>query len=187
MKQSVKRQIKNGLRLGGGLAVFLIAMLPLVDGLRRVVWASPPHQLVLAEPIGWLELTVAAALFISTAQVWVKYLLGCMIFGAVKGIALLITGGTSPPLEIAELLLFIFASIVLLVGIVLRGTPLLDRIALTLYVFSVGWRADKGLFLPEPSLAVGLTCLLASWFVYYWRQHGTGKAWPRSGGASHQM
>ncbi|MFZ0994324.1 MAG: hypothetical protein WBL97_10975 [Candidatus Sulfotelmatobacter sp.] len=176
MKQSVKRQIRSGLRLGGGLAVFLIAMLPLVDGLRRVVWAGPLHQLVWAEPIGWLELLVAATLFFATAQVWVKYLLGCMVFGAVKGFVLLITGGGgSPPLQVAELLLFVFASIVLLVGIILRDTPPLDRVALTLYVFSVAWRADKGLFMPDPSLVVGLTCLFVSWCVYYVRHHSAKK------------
>ncbi len=175
MGRSAKEQVKSGLRLGGGLAVFLVAMLPLVDGLRRVVWAAPSHQLVLAEPTGWLELIVAAALFLSTAQVWVKYVLGCMAIGAVKGIVLFITGASSR-LEIAELLLFVLASIVLLVSAVLRGTPPLDRVALTLYVFSVGWRADKGLFMPDPSLVVGLTCLFASWCIYRWRLHGTAKA-----------
>lgn len=187
MKQSVKRQIKSGLRLRRGLAVFLIAMLPLVDGLRRVVWAAPPHQLLLAEPIGWLELIVAGVLFVSTAQVWVKYLLGCMVIGGVKGIVLFITGGASSRLEIAELLLFVLATVVPLVGIVLRSTPLLDRIALTFWVFCIAWRADKGLFMPDPSLAVGLAGLFVSWCVYYWRQHGTGKVSPRPGGASHRV
>jgi hypothetical protein len=68
MSRSVKEQVKSGLRLGGGLAVFLVAMAPLVDGLRRVVWAAPSHQL-LWSPIGLAELIVAAGLLVSTAQV----------------------------------------------------------------------------------------------------------------------
>ncbi len=61
MSRSVKEQVMTGLRFGGSLAVFFIAMAPLVDGWRRVVWAAPPHQLVWS-PIGWVELIVAAAL-----------------------------------------------------------------------------------------------------------------------------
>lgn len=50
------------------MAVFLVAILPLVDGLRRTIWAAHAHQPI--EPIGWMELVVAAALFASTANVW---------------------------------------------------------------------------------------------------------------------
>jgi hypothetical protein len=168
MKDSVRRQVRNGLRWGGGLAVFLVAMLPLVDGLRRTVWAVHARQPV--EPIGWLELVVAAALFASTANVWVYYLLGSMVFGAIKGIALIAMGGGVAPLQTSELLLFIFVAILLLVSIVLRPTTLLDRITLTLFVFSVGWRADNGLFVPDPSLFVGLMFLFTSWCVHYWKR-----------------
>jgi hypothetical protein len=175
MKGTTKRQIKNGLRWGGGLAVFLLAMLPLVDGLRRTVWAGYAHQPM--EPVGWLELGFAAALLASTASVWVHYILGCMVFGAVKGTALIATGGIGGiggPLQTAELLVFILGTILLLVTIVLRPTTFFDRIMLTLFVVSVGWRADKGLFEPSPSLFVGLMFLLLSWCVDYWKRRHTG-------------
>lgn len=167
MKDSTKRQVWNGLRWGGGLAVFLVAILPLVDGLRRTIWAAHAHQPI--EPIGWMELVVAAALFASTANVWVYYLLGCMVFGGIKGIALLAMGGGGPPLQTSALLLCILVAILLLVSIVLRPITFLDRIALTLFVFSVAWRADSGLFVPDPSLFVGLMFLFISWCVHYWR------------------
>ena len=157
----------RGLRWGGGLAVFLIAMLPLVDGLRRTVWAAHAHQPV--EPIGLLELVIAAILFASTANVWVYYLLGCMVFGAIKGIALIAMGGGGAPLLTSELALFILVATLLLVSLVLRPTTLVDRITLTLFVFSVAWRADTGLFVPDPSLFVGLVFLFTSWCVHYWK------------------
>lgn len=177
MKDSVRQQIRSGLRWGGGLAVFLVAMLPLVDGLRRTVWAAHSDQRV--EPIGWLEILVAGAMFASTASVWVYYLLGCMVFGAIKGIALVAMGGSGAPLQAAELLLFIFGTILLLIGIVGRPITTLDRITLTLFVFSVGWHADRGLFVPDLSLFVGLVFLFVSWCFHFWkRRHarvsGTG-------------
>jgi hypothetical protein len=167
MKDSTKRQVWNGLRWGGGLAVFLVAILPLVDGLRRTVWAAHAHQPI--EPIGWMELVVAAALFASTANVWVYYLLGCMVFGGIKGIALLVMGGGGSPLQTSALLLCILVAILLLVSIVLRPITFLDRIALTLFVFAVGWRADSGLFIPAPSFFVGLMFLFTSGCVRCWK------------------
>jgi hypothetical protein len=172
MKGKTKRQIKNGLLWGGSLAVFLIAMLPLVDGLRRTVWAGYANQPT--NPIGWLELGVAAILFASTASVWIYYVLGCMIFGAFKAFALMATGGNDASMQSAELLLFILGTTLLLVAIVSRRVTLFDRITLTLFVFSVGWRADKGLFEPAPSLFAGLVFLLLSWLVHYWKHRHTG-------------
>ncbi|SRR6266481_876526 len=168
MKDSVMRQIKSGLRWGGGLAVFLIALIPLVDGLRRTVWAAHAHQHV--EPIGWLELVFAAVLFASTASIWAYYLLGCMVFGAIKGIALLAMGGGGTPLQTAELLLFILGTTLLLTSVVSRPIMLFDRIMLTLFVFSVGWQADRGLFVPDLSLFVGLVFLFASWCSHFWKR-----------------
>jgi hypothetical protein len=171
MSRSVKDQVKSGLRLGGGVAVFLVTMAPLADGLRRVVWAAPPHQLLWSS-IGLAEIIVAAGLLISTAQVWVHFFGGCMLVGTIKGVFALMVGTSIPRLELAWAVVIFSVTLVLLVAIISRGTPLLDRIALTVYVFSLGWSADKGLFTPSPSLAVGLAALLVSWCLYYWRPHG---------------
>jgi hypothetical protein len=168
MGRSVKEQVKSGLRLGGGLAVFFVAMAPLVDGLRRVAWAVPTNHFVWS-PIGWVELIVAATLLVSAAKMWMQWFAGCMLFGSIKAVFMFITGGPIPRSELAVLVIFFVASLILMVSIAQRGTPLLDRIALTLYVFSLGWGADKGLFVPSPSLAVGVAGLCVSWCIYYWR------------------
>ena len=125
----MKEQVKSGLRLGGGLAVFLVAMAPLVDGLRRVVWAAPSHQL-LWSPIGMAELIVAAGLLVSYST-GVHYFGRCMLFGTIKGVFALVAGGPTPRLELAWAVIIFSVTLVLIVGVILRGTPLLDRIALT--------------------------------------------------------
>lgn len=56
-----------------------------------------------------------------------------------------------------------------MVAIGVRGPTLLDRVALTLYAFCLAWRADKGLFMPSPSLAIGLAALFVSWGISYWK------------------
>lgn len=187
MKHSVQKQVKSGLRLGGGLVVFLIAMAPLIDGLRRIVWSSPSHQLLWREPIGWLELVIAAALLASTARVWVQYLAGCMVFACVKGIVMF-TVGTPISRQATAGLVFVFLiTLVLMVSIIRTGVTSPDRIALTLYVFSLGWSADQGVFMPSPSLAVGLAAMLISRCVYYWRLRNLRKALPRPNRSLHRM
>jgi hypothetical protein len=130
VRDSAWQQVKSGLRWGGGLAAFLFAMLPLIDGLRRTVWASRSGQTV--EMIGLIELLVAAGVLVLTANIWVYYLLGCMIFGAIKGVALVAMGGGAS-LQTLELLVFILLTTLLLVGTVLRPTTSFDRTALTLF------------------------------------------------------
>lgn len=175
MGRSVREQVKSGLRLGGSLAVFFLAMGPLVDGLRRVVWAAPPHQLLLAEPIGWVELIVAAALLFYTARVWMLYIAGCMLIGSTKGIVVFLAGAPISRLESSEAVIVFLATLIPMVAIGVRGPTLLDRVTLTLYVFCLAWRADKGLFMPSPSLALGLAALFVSWVIPYW------KRFPRAG------
>src|SRR5438552_19003415 len=92
MGRSVKEQVKSGLRLGGGLAVFFLAMAPLVDGLRRVVWAGPPHRLLWAQPMGWVELIVAAAPLFYTARTWMKWIAGCVLIGSITANVVLLAG-----------------------------------------------------------------------------------------------
>ena len=152
------------------MAVFFLAMAPLVDGLRRVVWAAPPHQLLWAEPIGWVELIVAAALLFYTARVWMQWVAGCMLIGSIKVIVVFIAGAPISRLESAETLIVFLATLIPMVAIGVRGPTLLDRVALTFYVFCLAWRADKGLFMPSPSLAVGLAALFVSWGIPYWKR-----------------
>jgi hypothetical protein len=170
MGRSVKEQVKSGLRLGGGLAVFFLAMAPLADGLRRVVWAAPPHRLLWAQPIGWVELIVAAALLFYTARIWMQWIAGCVLIGSIKGIVVFIAGAPISRLESAEVVIAFLATLVPMVAIGVRGPTLLDQVALTFYVFCLAWRADQGLFMPSPSLAIGLAALFVSWGISYWKR-----------------
>jgi hypothetical protein len=102
-RRPVKEQIKSGLRLVGGLAAFFVALAPLVDGLRRIVWAAPAHQLAWRHPIGWLELIVAAAILTSTAGIWMQWAAGVMLIASLKGIFMMLVGGPNPPPHLAEL------------------------------------------------------------------------------------
>ncbi|MGA2235457.1 MAG: hypothetical protein ABSG23_08290 [Terriglobales bacterium] len=122
-----------------------------------------------------MELIVAATLLVLMAQVWMQWFAGCILFGLIKGVFMFIIGGPIPRSELVEPVIFFVVTLVLMVSIALRGTTLLDRIALTFYVFCIAWRADKGLFMPDPALAVGLAGLFVSWCVHYWRLHGTKK------------
>lgn len=177
MARSVKNQIKRGLRLGIGLAGFFVAMAPLVDGLRRIVWEPSAPQLAWTQVIGWLELLVAAALLIYTAGVWMQWAAGCMLIGSLKGIFMSLMGGPNPPPHLAALVGFFVVSLVLMAGIALRGVTLFDRITLTFYVFCIAWHANKGLFEEPVSLALGLAALVASWCFYYWNRRGGAKTW----------
>jgi hypothetical protein len=182
---TVKEQAKSGLRLGIGLGLFLIAGMLLSSGMGRVVWsASPPHYVLWPEPVGWLELTLATAILLSTAGVWWMLLAGCMVLGSVKCVIVLLTGrnvfapyGSFPRLEAVELLIFAVASVVLMLRLWKKPLTIIDRVAITLYLYSFMWRADRVEFSAAgPGLAVGLFALLVAWCVH-WRMADKGKHW----------
>jgi len=152
-------------------------MAPLIDGLRRVVWAAPPLKLLWSS-FGWVELIVAATLLVPTAKMWMQWFAGCLLFGIVKGVSMLLAGGPIPRSELAVPVIFFVACLILMGSIALRGTTLLDRIALAFYGFCGAWPADRGLCMPNPSLAGGWAVLFASWCLYYWKQHSSGKVLP---------
>ncbi len=175
---TVKEQAKSGLRLGIGLGLFLIAGMLLSSGMGRVVWsASPPQYVVWPEPIGWLELTVATAILLSTAGVWWMLLAGCMTLGSVKCVIVLLTGrdvfaphDPFPRLEAVELLVFAVASVALMLRLWKKPLTIMDRVAVTVYLFSFMWHADRVEFSAAgPGLALGLFALLGAWCVHWWK------------------
>src|SRR5271170_6307416 len=93
MAQTMKEQVKSGIRLGIGFGSFLIAVMLLGAGMSRVVWSAiAPHDIVWREPIGWAELLSAAVILFATADVWWQLLAGYMFVGCVKGVVVFITG-----------------------------------------------------------------------------------------------
>ncbi|MDT8067721.1 MAG: hypothetical protein ROO76_06090 [Terriglobia bacterium] len=175
---TAKEQAKSGLRLGIGLGLFLIAGMLLSSGMGRVVWsASSPHYVVWPEPIGWLELTLATAILLSTAGGWWMLLAGCMVLGSVKCVIVLLGGGdvfasqaTLTRLEAVELLVFAVASVVLMLRLWKKPLTIIDRVAVMLYLYSFMWHADRVEFSAAgPGLALGLFALLVAWCVHWWR------------------
>lgn len=65
-----------------------------------------------AEPIGWVELIVAAALLFYTARVWMQWIAGCMLIGSMKGIVVFIAGAPTSRLESAEVVIVFLATLV---------------------------------------------------------------------------
>lgn len=178
MRRTAKEQAKSGLRLGLGIGLFLIAGMLLGNGMQRVVWsASPRHYVVWPDPIGWLELVSGAAILLSTVGAWWHLLAGAMVLGAVKSVIVLLTGRDVfaphtpfPRVEALELLVFAVASVALMVRFRKNPLTVIDRVALTVYLFSFMWHGDQVEFsAATPGLALGLFALLVAWLVH-WRK-----------------
>ena len=187
MGRTVKKQIKSGVHLGIGAGSFLIAAMLLGAGMRRIVWSTPaPHHIVWREPIGWAELLAAALILVLTADVWWQLLAGFMLFGCFKGAVIFITGrdlfaphAPFPRLDSAVLTLFAVATLALLFRFADTRPTIVDRIALTLFVFCFMLSMTNATFsAADPSLAAAFIVLLVSWAVSWLRKKNPKKVHP---------
>jgi hypothetical protein len=176
----VKSEIKSGLRLGIGLGLFLVGAMLLGNGMERAVWSAVPlHYVVWPEPIGWTELTVAAALLTATAGVWWQLLAGYIVIGTLKSFLILLTGKDlfAPypyfsRLEAFELMIFGLSTLLLMLRFTKQAPIALDRITLTVYLFCLMWRADRIEFSSaDPALIAGVLILLIPYSLQQWRVH----------------
>ena len=158
--------------MGVGAGLFLVGGMLLSAGMGSVVWSAiPPHYVVWPEPMGWTELALAAAALVSSAGTWWQLFAGYMLIGSVKSVIVLITGtdlfaphGPFPRPEAAALGFFGVASILLMWRFTKNRPTVVDRIALTAYVFCFAWRADAAKFSDfDLGLLVGLGFLLLAW------------------------
>lgn len=108
-----------------------------------------PHYVVWPEPIGWLELTLATAILLSTAGVWWMLLGGCIVLGSVKCVIVLLTGhnvfvpyNRFPSLEAVELLVLAAASVALMLRLWKKPPTIMDRGDVTVHLYSFMWHAD---------------------------------------------
>lgn len=172
MDQTVKKQVKSGLRLGTGVGLFMIGGILMAAGLGRVVWsATPPHYVVWPEPIGWTELVLAATILLFSAGVWWQLFAGYMLIGSLKSVIVLITGrdlyapyGPFPRPEAAALAAYCVATILLMWRFAKNPPTIFDRIALTACLFSIAWRAGRAEFSNfDLGLTVGPGCLFFAW------------------------
>jgi hypothetical protein len=168
MSETVGKQLKSGLRLGIGAGLFLIGGMLLSAGMSRVVWsATPPHNVVWPEPLGWAELALAAVALLSSAGEWWQLFAGYMLIGSLKSVVVLATGrdlfapyGPFPRPEAAAFAVFGVATILLMWRFKENPPTILDRLALTAYVFAIAWRAGTAEFSDFGlGLVVGLGCL----------------------------
>jgi hypothetical protein len=181
-----RRQVKSGVRLGVGCGLFLIGGMLLSAGMGRVVWSAvPPHYLLWPEPLGWTELVLAAALLFFSAEVWWQLLAGYMLIGFVKSLIVFMSGrdlfapyGTFPRSQAAALGFFAASTILLTWRFAKHPPTLVDRVALTAYLFCFAWRANAIKFSDfDLGLVIALGCLLSAWtYNRVHRHHRGGQA-----------
>jgi hypothetical protein len=169
MAKTVKGQIVSGLRLGGFLAVFLLAGMLVGDGLRRIGFLDPARHYQI-DWVGFLEIGIAVPLLVGTAHVWVQLVAGAVLLGIFKSVLVIASGydvfpsyahfGRSDSVILA---LYLFASLLLLVRFARNQPTVLDRIALTIFLLCL-WPASDSIF----SLwqGGGLLGLVIAWLVF---------------------
>ncbi|MGA2630822.1 MAG: hypothetical protein ABSG54_11485 [Terriglobia bacterium] len=171
MEKTTKQQIVSGLRVGGCLGAFLIGGMLMGNGLGRIV-GEGSRQVVWADWIGWAELVLAAVILLLTARVWLMLLGGYLLFGSLKSLILFATGsfpshGFSTRVEPLALVFYCVATLMLMFRFAEKPPTVLDRVALTVYLFCLWPAAANSAF--SWWQGVGLAALLASWCVFRWR------------------
>jgi hypothetical protein len=184
MEGRAKAQIKSGLRVGGNLAAFMIAVVFLQIGLGRVAWASL-HPPVWSDWVGWLLISAAGLLLLLSAHVWLFLLAGCALFALGKSMIVVITGkymysphAAFPRLEAAEIGVLALITLVLMVRLAASSLTIIDRFALTFYVFTLAlaWHGNANFSLANPWQLAGLGALIVSWCDHHFRKHSNSPA-----------
>lgn len=174
MTPSTKKQIKNGLRMGGGLGAFFIAAMitgVTVDGLRSE--ASGHLRLWPDGAIAGGLLAFSAVILVLTARVWIIYIAGCLFFAIPKIVTVIVSGrdlyfphGPFSRFEAAELLVFFLASLFLIYRISVNHVPaLFDRFAFTLYLAAFVLVPSGYFSLVASWQIAGLAVLFVAWYL----------------------
>ena len=174
MKPATERQIRNGVRIGGSLGLFLIAGTLLSIGVDGLQAADSNHlQLWPDAAIAASLITAALVIMVLTARVWILYIAGCLLFAIPKCLVVLLSGrnfyAPHEPfsrLEAAEIVLFSVASLFLIYRITRSHTPnVTDRMAFTVFVICfVFGLSRQNLAVIGLWQALGLAALIVAWF-----------------------
>jgi hypothetical protein len=166
-------EVKSGLRLAG-MVLLGGAWLGLVFGGMGIAFTPSPHPPL----IGWLLLVVAALIFVTTMDRWVKAFPGILGWGIVGGI-LTIAGGHAlnhPEVPVrrldATIMTLLIAASAIVSNTFNRKLRILDRIAVFSFAFCFFWEAVDDRFKLTP-LGIGFGSLLAAWafdFIQRWRR-----------------
>ena len=172
MDRTMRQQVASGLRIGAGLGFFLIAAMLMGNGMRRILGSVGSHQIAWSDWMGWAELMVAAVILLLTARAWLLLLGGCLLFGLLKGLIVFATGsfsshGFSTRVEPLAVAFYCLATLVLMFRFAEIPPTVLDRVALTMYLFCLWPAASSSTF--SWWQGVGLAALLVSWCVSRWR------------------
>jgi hypothetical protein len=173
--RSRREQVSNGLRLGIGAGAFLIAMMLLASGLRRVMAAPPNH---LADWVAWGEICIALVLLFLTAQVWLLLVAYGAFFGFLYEALVFISGKELsapyrpiPRLGTLAVAFFALTTFLMLVRFNDHLASILDRVALTFYVlafvFALSGHSSPSSLL-DTRLMAGWMALAIAWCVYRW-------------------
>jgi hypothetical protein len=142
------------------------------SGLGRILGSAASHRITWADWIGWAELVFAAAILLFTARIWLMLLGGYMLFGVFNGLVVFATGsfashGFSTRMEPLAVAFYCFATLALMFRFAKSPPTVLDRVALTVYLFCL-WPAASGSAFSWWQV-VGLATLAVSWCVFLWR------------------
>lgn len=179
-RRSKRQQVVNGFLIAGGLIAGFAVMLAVFGGLA---WLSEDQRTQSARSIllAWAALVAAALIMVWTAPRWAPFVTGFFFGPAIlKILGLLIVGDDSyysthsmTRTGVLELLVFALSVIVLtsrFVGKRPAMTTVLDRIALTLFVFVT----FKQVLMPRPFpvwwLLAGVTALFVAWCGHRFRR-----------------
>ena len=170
VKNATKQQVVSGLRIGGSLGAFLVAGMLMGNGLGRIL--GQESHVVSADWVAWVQLVVAAAILLLTARIWLILLAGYLLFGALKSLVFFVIGsfpshGFSNRIEVLVVLLYCVATILLMLRFAETPPTVLDRIALTIYLFCLWPAAAHSAF--SWWQWVGLAALFVSWCLFRWR------------------
>jgi len=180
MKPSTRRQIRNGLRIAGGMGLFLIAAMILgvaIDGLQ----AGAGHLRLWPNGAIALGLIVlVTAILVLSARVWILYIAGCLLFALPKCFIVIASGRDfySPHapfsrLVAAELGLFSLVSLFLIYRVTQNHAPgIVDRMAFTFFTLALVFAFSRQEFAVIAIWQVaGVVALCLAWLLSR-RKHG---------------
>lgn len=177
MHPRTSAKVRSGIKLGVGAGLFLVAGILLSDGMDGIFWSGVrPGEVHWHDFAGWAELAVAFAILVPTANVWWQLLCGYMVFGLIKSAILILTGSdivSSQPLSRLQgvfLAIFCLGTILSLLRLARDKVTLVDRVALTLFIFAFLWQANQASFSSMSSgMVIAFVILLIAWLLA-WRR-----------------
>jgi hypothetical protein len=174
MKPTTKKQIKNGLRLGGGMALFLIAAMMIsvaVEGFQDI---APGHLRLWPDvAIATGLIGVAAVIMALTARIWILYIAGCLLFAIPKFLIVAVSARSLysherfSSLEAAELALFSLVSLFLIYRVTVSHRPgAVDRLAFAFFLLALVLGLSERSFAVVATWQVaGVVALWLAWFL----------------------